>query len=59
MQADIVMEILEWEKRGGTFFETGAGNGLSGSNTLKLELKYGWTGLLAEANPDELRHLFR
>ena len=52
-----MMEILEWEKRGGTFFEAGAGDGLTISNTLKLELKYGWTGLLVEADPDNYGRL--
>ena len=28
------------------------------SNTLYFELKYGWTGLLVEPNPDELRELY-
>ena len=58
-QADIVMEILEWGKRGGTFFEAGAADGMAGSNTLKLELKYGWTGLLVEADPDNYGRLLR
>jgi len=53
------MEILEWGKRGGTFFEAGAADGMAGSNTLKLELKYGWTGLLVEADPDNYGRLLR
>ena len=28
------------------------------SNTLYFELKYGWTGLLVEPNPDGLRELY-
>ena len=54
-----MMEILEWGKRGGTFFEAGAADGMAGSNTMKLELKYGWTGLLVEADPDNYGRLLR
>lgn len=39
------------EKRGGTFVEFGATNGLANSNTWLLETRYGWTGILAEPNP--------
>ena len=40
-----------WDKRGGTFLEIGAYNGVWMSNTLLFEETYGWTGLLVEANP--------
>ena len=39
------------EKRDGYFVEFGAAGGQRLSNTLMLERKYGWTGLLAEPNP--------
>jgi FkbM family methyltransferase len=39
------------EKRGGVFVEFGATNGRVNSNTLLLEERYGWTGVLAEPNP--------
>lgn len=35
----------------GTFVEIGAYDGITYSNTLALELCFGWTGLLIEANP--------
>lgn len=39
------------EKRGGTFLEFGATNGVDLSNSLMLEREYGWTGVLAEPSP--------
>ena len=35
-------------KRGGTYVEFGAGDGLTNSNTAVLEFEYGWNGILAE-----------
>jgi len=39
-------------RKGGFFFEAGAFDGENLSNSLLFELKYGWTGLLVEPNPD-------
>ncbi|MCC5972806.1 MAG: FkbM family methyltransferase [Rubellimicrobium sp.] len=44
-----------WEsgrKRVGWFVEFGAGNGVALSNTWYLENHYGWTGVVAEPNPN-------
>lgn len=38
-------------QRDGRFLEIGANDGLQQNNTLALELLYGWTGVLVEANP--------
>ncbi|MBV9427264.1 MAG: FkbM family methyltransferase [Bradyrhizobiaceae bacterium] len=43
-----VAEIVYPGKRGGYFVEAGAGDGLWISNTLLLERRYGWTGILIE-----------
>lgn len=40
------------KKRNGFFIEVGANDGISQSNTLLFEQKYGWTGLLIEAIPE-------
>jgi FkbM family methyltransferase len=37
-------------QRGGFFLDSGASDGLSGSNTLTLEAEYGWTGICIEPN---------
>ena len=42
---------LFFQKRKGFFIEAGANDGEFISNTLELEKKYGWTGLLIEPNP--------
>ncbi len=44
-------------KKGGFFVEFGATDGIALSNTLLLESKYGWKGLLAEPNPNFLEQL--
>lgn len=44
-----------WElsgKSGGYFVEFGATNGITMSNSHLLEKHYGWTGIVAEPNPD-------
>jgi hypothetical protein len=40
------------KKRDGFFIEAGAHDGVEASNTLYLEKKMGWKGLLVEPNPD-------
>jgi FkbM family methyltransferase len=47
-QDRFVAEIVCAGKRGGYFVEAGAGDGLWISNTLLLERRYGWTGILIE-----------
>ncbi|XP_062566664.1 uncharacterized protein LOC134228979 [Saccostrea cucullata] len=49
-QDQVVYDILK--KDGGFFVEIGAFDGQFLSNTLWLERKHNWTGLLIEANPD-------
>jgi len=43
--------------RPGTFVEIGAYDGIKYSNTIALELCFGWTGLLIEANPNNFAAL--
>jgi FkbM family methyltransferase len=45
------------QKRGGFFVEFGATDGIYLSNTLQLEKDFGWTGILAEADPSWHRAL--
>lgn len=47
------------EKRGGYFVEFGATNGITMSNSHILEHHYGWTGIVAEPNPDYHERLAR
>jgi len=49
-QAQLVLEILG-NKTGGTFVECGALDGETRSNTLFMERRLGWRGLLVEADP--------
>jgi len=46
-QEIFVLALLNW-KKGGYFVEFGALDGVTHSNTLMLEKRYGWSGLLAE-----------
>ena len=51
---------LWWKKKKqGFFIEAGVRNGEHLSNTLYFELKYNWTGLLIESNPNFLKVLKR
>ena len=47
------------KKKPGFFIEAGAADGENLSNTLFLEVKHGWTGLLVEANPTFVNNLFK
>jgi FkbM family methyltransferase len=51
-----------WEsggKRGGYFVEFGAANGVTFSNSYFLEREMGWTGALAEPNPEDLPSIMK
>lgn len=48
---DLWILYMTKEMEGGFFVEFGACDGVSLSNTLLLEKKYNWTGVLAEPNP--------
>jgi len=50
---DLRIAALFGNKRGGVFVEAGAADGLDQSNTLYLERKLGWTGLLVEPGRDQ------
>ena len=54
-----MMEIFQWRKVGGLFFEAGASDEIHGSSTLKLETQFGWAGLLVEADPDNYKKLLK
>ena len=59
-QVPLVEKLLGLKRerrRKGFFVEAGASCGQKFSNTLYLELKYGWSGLLIEPNPDLLAAL--
>lgn len=48
---DFVIDRLLDGKRGGTFVDIGAYDGISGSNTLFFEQRRGWVGVLVEPVP--------
>lgn len=48
---DLVCSVGFNNKRGGFFVEDGVGNGNSHSNSLSLESRMGWKGILIEPNP--------
>ena len=58
-QVPMVEKLLNLKRKAseGFFIEAGASCGQKFSNTLYLELKYGWNGLLIEPNPDLLAAL--
>ena len=51
-QGDVVDKYYSGSKYGGFFIEAGAYDGETLSNTLFLEVKRNWTGILVEPNPD-------
>ena len=55
-QAEAIEKLFKG-KRNGFFVEAGAFDGENISNTLVFEMKYNWTGLLVEPNPDLYRDL--
>ena len=59
-QVPMVEKLLRLKKTKmkGFFIEAGAACGEHLSNTLYLEMVYGWTGLLVEPNPDMLKRLY-
>ena len=56
-QADVVDKYYSGLKYGGFFIEAGAYDGETLSNTLFLEVKRNWTGVLIEPNPDNYKIL--
>tara|TARA_Y100000310_G_scaffold87037_1_gene83930 strand:- start:963 stop:1703 length:741 start_codon:yes stop_codon:yes gene_type:complete len=45
--------------KNGFYIECGAANGINQSNTAALNLHYGWTGLLVEANPFQYQNILK
>ena len=56
-QARIVDLFYNESKTNGFFFEAGAFDGVTVSNSLFFELRRGWNGLLVEAHPDNFEAL--
>ena len=50
-------QIFKGRLKNGFFIEAGAYDGEGFSNSLYFELKYNWTGLLVEANPDAFEEM--
>ena len=48
--------LIIWKKNG-TFIEIGAGDGKFLSNSLFLEKKYNWKGILCEPNPNHWKSI--
>jgi FkbM family methyltransferase len=57
-QDRFVVEVLDG-LRGGFFLDSGASNGVNGSNSLLLETAYGWQGICVEPNDDLFAQLSR
>ena len=55
---DLFVQFIHNDKQRGTFLEFGATDGLSLSNSVMLENKFGWTGVLAEPSPQWHDKLF-
>ena len=55
-QDQLVIELLGG-LRGGFFLDSGASDGITGSNTYRLELEYGWNGICVEPNQTFFRRL--
>lgn len=54
---DLFVVAMLGGMRNGFFLDSGASDGLSGSNTRLLEEEYGWTGICVEPNDDLFRQL--
>src|SRR6266849_3906884 len=54
----LVLELLG-RMRSGYFLDSGASNGIRGSNTRLLESAFGWTGICVEPNEAMFRELVR
>lgn len=54
---DVTVYNIFHGKKAGTFIEIGAHNGITLSNTIWLERKHNWTGLLIEANPKACKQI--
>ncbi|MET0648654.1 MAG: FkbM family methyltransferase [Pyrinomonadaceae bacterium] len=57
-QDRFVLDVLDG-MRGGFFLDSGASDGVKGSNTLLLESSYGWSGICVEPNPGFFAELVR
>ncbi len=57
LHQDLWVIAMTGGKRGGTFLELGASNGVNLNNTVMLEREYGWTGVCVEANPKSFAQL--